>query len=219
MSNANRRRLSVMAVCLWGVLASDLSADVNPNRSAMADAMVRMMEAMGLFGAGSGAFPAGPQGWSNPMGMSGWPSGFGSWPGGVPGSVPMPFPGGSQMDPMSQMGQMGQAGQMAEMMGRLAPGGPMAGAMPWGAGPLEGIWEGSDDGLLIVQGGRYRIYAPFSGSIDGDIRVTGDRVELTNRRESFAQEFEYALDQGRLVLRDRQGQVYLYRRLMLDGGR
>jgi hypothetical protein len=120
----------------------------------------------------------------------------------------MPSPGGTPMDPTTQMGQMGQ------MMERFAPG-----AAPWGTGPLEGIWEGSDDGLLIVQGERYRLYAPLSGSIDGDIRVKGDRVELSNPRESFTQEFEYALDQGRLVFRDRHGQIYLYRRLVLDGGR
>jgi hypothetical protein len=217
MLNALRRSVPIMALCLL-VLAAPSLADAT--RSAMADAMVRMMEAMGLFGSSGGSFSAGPQGWSNPMGMSGWPSGFGAMPGmsGMPGagSVPMPFPGGSQMDPMSQMGQMGQMGQMME---GFAPGSPMTGAMPWGMSQLEGIWEGSDDGLLIVQGTRYRIYAPFSGYIDGDIRVTGDRIELTNRRESFSQEFEYALDQGRLVLRDRQGQVYLYRRLVLEGGR
>jgi hypothetical protein len=110
-------------------------------------------------------------------------------------------------------------GQMRQMMERFGAGVPGSESPAWAVGPLEGIWESNDDSLLIVQGGRYRIYAPFSGSIDGDIRVTGDRAELTNRREDFAQEFEYALDQGRLVLRDRQGQVYLYRRLVLDGAR
>jgi hypothetical protein len=174
-----------------------------------------MMEAMGLFGGAGGSFSSGPPGWSNPMGMSGWPSGFGAMPGmpGMPGagSVPMPAPGSTSMDPSAQMGQMGQ------MMERFAQGGTPSGGggWPWATGPLEGVWEGSDDGLLIVQGERYRLYAPLSGSIDGDIRVKGDRIELSNQRESFTQEFEYALDQGRLVFRDRQGQVYLYRRLVL----
>jgi hypothetical protein len=212
MSSLVLRFLSIVLVCLLGLAAPSPADDT---RSAMADAMVRMMEAMGLFGSTGGSFSSGPPGWSNPMGMSGWPSGFGAMPAmpgmpGMPGagSVPMPSPGGTPMDPTTQMGQMGQ------MMERFAPG-----AAPWGTGPLEGIWEGSDDGLLIVQGERYRLYAPLSGSIDGDIRVKGDRVELSNQRESFTQEFEYALDQGRLVFRDRHGQIYLYRRLVLDGGR
>lgn len=209
MSSLVLRFLSIVLVCLLGLAAPSPADDT---RSAMADAMVRMMEAMGLFGSTGGSFSSGPPGWSNPMGMSGWPSGFGAMPAmpGMPGagSVPMPSPGGTPMDPTTQMGQMGQ------MMERFAPG-----AAPWGTGPLEGIWEGSDDGLLIVQGERYRLYAPLSGSIDGDIRVKGDLVELSNPRESFTQEFEYALDQGRLVFRDRHGQIYLYRRLVLDGGR
>lgn len=208
MSNVVRPYLTIIAICLCVSVAPALAADT---RSAMADAMVRMMEAMGLFGAAGGAMSGGSPTAPNPMGMSGWPSGFGAMPG-VPGTGTIPFPGGSQMDPSSQMGEMGQ------MMERFNPGSAITGAMPWTPGPLEGIWEGSDDGLLIVQGGRYRIYAPLSGYIDGDIRITGDRVELTNRRESFSQEFEYALDQGRLVLRDRQGQIYLYRRLVLEGG-
>lgn len=208
MSNVVRPALALIAICLLVSVVPPVAADT---RSAMADAMVRMMEAMGLFGAAGGAMSGGSPGVPNPMGMSGWPPGFGAMPG-VPGAGTMPFPGGSQMDPTSQMGQMGQ------MMERFNPGSAMTGAMPWTAAPLEGIWEGSDDGLLIVQGGRYRIYAPFSGYIDGDIRIEGDRVALTNRRENFSQEFEYALDQGRLVLRDRQGQIYLYRRLVLEGG-
>ncbi|HSO81077.1 hypothetical protein [Thiocapsa sp.] len=208
MLNLFRPYLTIIATCLAVSVALPVAADT---RSAMADAMVRMMEAMGLFGAAGGGMSGGSPGVPNPMGMSGWPSGFGAMPG-VPDAGTMPFPGGSQMDPTSQVSQMGQ------MLERFNPGGAMTGTMPWTAGPLEGIWEGSDDGLLIVQGGRCRIYAPFSGYIDGDIRIAGDRVELTNRRESFSQEFEYALDQGRLVLRDRQGQIYLYRRLVLGGG-
>ena len=208
MSNLFSPHLRIIAICLAVSVAPPLAADT---RSAMADAMVRMMEAMGLFGAAGGAMSGGSPGVPNPMGMSGWPSGFGAMPG-VPGAGTLPFLGGSQMDPTSQVGQMSQ------MMERFNPGSAMSGAMPWAAGPLEGIWEGSDDGLLIVQGGRYRIYAPFSGYIDGDIRITAERVELSNRREGFTQQFEYALDQGRLVLRDRQGQIYLYRRLVLGGG-
>jgi hypothetical protein len=208
MSNVVRPYLTIIAICLSVSVVPPVVADT---RSAMADAMVRMMEAMGLFGAAGGGVSGGSPAVPNPMGMAGWPSGFGAMPG-VPGAGTMPLPGGAQMDPTSQMGQMGQ------MLERFDPGSAMTGAMPWTAGPLEGIWEGSDDGLLIVQGGRYRIYAPFSGYIDGDIRISGDRVALTNRRENFSQEFEYALDQGRLVLRDRQGQIYLYRRLILEGG-
>lgn len=90
------------------------------------------------------------------------------------------------------------------------------GNTPWATSVLEGIWEDNQGGLLIVQGGFYRLYAACRGYIDGDIRVLGNRVELTNRRQGFSQTFEFALDQGRLALRDQNGQIYVYRRLILN---
>lgn len=220
MLTALFRSIVILALCLTGALVPAVADDT---RSAMADAMVRMMEAMGLFGSTAGSFSGAPYGGSNPMGMPGWSSampGMTGMPGvpgmptvpGMPGasSVPTPFSGAAPMDPTKQMDQMGQ------MMERFSSGAPAGGAGAWSAGPLEGIWEGSDDGLLIVQGERYRLYAPLSGYIAGDLRVRGERIELSNQRESFTQQFEYALDQGRLVLRDQNGRIYLYRRLDLN---
>lgn len=93
------------------------------------------------------------------------------------------------------------------------------GAMPWGGSVLEGIWEDNQGGLLIVQGRFYRLYALGRGVIDGEIRVESNRVDLANRRERFVQTFEFALDEGRLALRNQSGQVFLYRRLVLGRGR
>jgi len=90
--------------------------------------------------------------------------------------------------------------------------------MPWGASPLEGVWEAADGGLLIVQGSFYRLYSPGSGYVDGSIEVAGQRVRMWNPTAGFDLGFEYAQDQGRMVLRDQSGQLYLYRRLVLNGG-
>ncbi|QIK37488.1 hypothetical protein GWK36_05285 [Caldichromatium japonicum] len=106
-------------------------------------------------------------------------------------------------------------------MGQSLPGMPSTawqsfqGAITSGTTILEGVWEDNQGGLLIVQGGFYRLYAPCRGSIDGDLKVLGNRLELTNRQEGFSQSFEFALDQGRLALRDQAGQIYVYRRLVL----
>ncbi|MGQ9659371.1 MAG: hypothetical protein ACUVT0_04595 [Thermochromatium sp.] len=81
---------------------------------------------------------------------------------------------------------------------------------------MEGLWEDNQGGLLIVQGGFYRLYSACRGYIEGEIWVRNDRVDLSNRAENFTQSFEFALDQGRLALRDRNGQLYLYRRLILN---
>lgn len=92
-------------------------------------------------------------------------------------------------------------------------------AMTGASSALEGIWEDNQGGLLIVQGRFYRIHAPERGTIDGEIRVETDRIELSNQREQITQTFEFVLDQDRLVLRNHSGQLFLYRRLILDRGR
>ncbi|WP_295392406.1 hypothetical protein [uncultured Thiodictyon sp.] len=108
----------------------------------------------------------------------------------------------------SSMQQAGEVGRrMMDGVGKGASG-----------GALDGLWEAAGGGLLIVQGGNYRLYAPDGGYVDGSIQVVGSGVRLANRRVGFDLAFEYALDQGRLAMRDARGQVYLYRRLVLDGG-
>ncbi|NKN33781.1 hypothetical protein [Marichromatium bheemlicum] len=88
-----------------------------------------------------------------------------------------------------------------------------------GAVSLDGEWEGSDGSLLIVQAGFYRLYSAHGGYIDGELRIAERWLELTNPRAQFDHRFEFALDRGRLALRDANGQVFLYRRLVLGPGR
>ncbi len=143
------------------------------NRQAMADSMSRMMESMGLFGAGTGA---------------------------ANGSMP-----DTSKDSWGRAGEVGR--QMMEGLGKAQQ-----------AGGLDGLWEAAGGGLLIVQGGNYRLYAPNGAYADGVIQVSGPRVQMVGRRASFTLDLEYALDQGRLAMRDARGRVYLYRRLILNGG-
>ncbi len=176
-----RRVVALLLILLlpWG---SVMGAEGSAGREAMADAMSRMMEAMGLMGAGGEAARAMTNG-------------------GVPGM------------PMDQAGEVGR-----QMLEGMAPGGAGAGRMPWTGAAFGGVWESAGGGLLIVEGGNYRLYAPNWAFVDGTLQVTGDRVRMVSRRAGVSLEFEFALDQGRLALRDAQGQVFLYRRLVLDGG-
>jgi hypothetical protein len=153
------------------------SAEGTTGREAMADAMSRMMEAMGLMGTGGNRGAAGIE------------------------------------------GPLGQAAETARgMMEGAARGVPGAGTSPFSDGSLNGIWEAAGGGLLIVAGGNYRLYAPNWAFVDGILQVAGGRIRMMSRRAGFSLEFEYALDQGRLAMRDSNGQVYLYRRMVLDGG-
>jgi hypothetical protein len=197
-----RRRFAlVVPLLLW---LAPLAADNTGARAAMADAMSRMMEAMGLFGSGSGrgvdparslygGMPS-PFGMPGGMGMPGWPgSGMG-----------MPFGGGSEL---------------WDQFSRAVPGMSQMPQMPWSGSALEGPWEAAGGGLLLVQGPYYRLYAPNGEFVDGSLQITGDRVRMSNSQVGFNLDFEYALDpEGRLALRDQNGQIYLYRRLVLRGG-
>jgi len=162
--------------------------DANRNRAAMADAMTRMMDAMGFLG--DNATPPSTGWWAAPGGGPMMPS-LGN---------PMPYYG------------------MDQMLERLPQGTPLPGAgetPPWQVGPLEGLWESPNDGLLIVQGNRYRLYQPCAGHVDGTLQVSADRLLLRNRTQGIEHRFEIALQGGRLALRSDNGQIYLYRRLRL----
>lgn len=174
MPKHKRQGLVVLLLAALAGVCGPLASAEGLDRDAMADAMARMMEAMGF--AGSGARPGA-----------------------------MPFAGGGGMDQARRWGQ--------SMMDGLGKGMPLG-----SAAALEGLWEAAGGGLLIVQGGRYRLYAPNGGFADGSLTASADRVRMWNRTAGFAVELEYALDQGRLALRDQSGQLYLYRQLILPGG-
>ncbi|MFZ0788896.1 MAG: hypothetical protein WAM94_04655 [Chromatiaceae bacterium] len=205
------RRTLLAALSLYLLCSPGARADSGASRQAMADAMARMMEAMGFLGSGAstansmarGQMPGMP----SPFGMPGWGMGMPGMPGMPSGG--MPFSGGNQMD---QAGRMG--GTMMDQFSQTVPG---MGQMPWSGSALDGVWEVAGGGLLIVQGGNYRLYAPDGGYVDGALQISGDRLQMANTRAGLVLQFDYALDQGRLAMRDQNGQVYLYRRLVLDG--
>lgn len=178
-------------------------------REVMADAMAKMMEAMGLFDSapaqrdpgGVFADPWSPRG---PFGAPGWGPALGA-------------PWGGPVSDRSR------AAVMRELMRRftrqLLPSGESSGDWPraWKPSRLEGAWEGRDGELVIVQGQRFRIYSPELRRVDGLMRIQGNRLALYNPLDGQARPFEFAEHQGRLIMRDLAGQLYLYRRLRLNG--
>lgn len=179
----------------------------------MAEAMLDMMDAMGFIDDHKpGAYlPMNPAN----LGVPNMPSGMGDFSidafglntlGQQPGS-PM------QTNPAQTLGvdQMPWSLQGIQQMPQI-PGLPTG----WRRTALEGIWEGREGGLLIVQAHRFRLYSPAGGYIEGLIQQRGDRVALYEPRQQLARPYEFAQHQGRLVLRDAEGQVYLYRRLWFE---
>lgn len=184
-----------MPLLLAVLLPRPVMAQQTPAQ-AMAHAIARMMESMGFTGhvGQDGIAPAPAP--TDPAGLSSWPSTWGQLP---------------QSAPVSPDRAAQQAGALADSAWRAMQGSGMPGGVS-----LEGIWEDNQGGLLIVQGRFYRLYSACRGSLDGEIRVQADRLELSNPAEHFTQIFEFALDQGRLALRDQNGRLYLYRRLFLN---
>ncbi|WP_133512381.1 hypothetical protein [Candidatus Thiosymbion oneisti] len=180
-------------------------------REVMADAMAKMMEAMGLFDSAPaqrdlGGIFADPWSLQGPFGALGWGPTFGApWGGPVP--------------------DRSRAAVMRELMRRFTRQMPLPGGnsgdwpTAWKPSRLEGVWEGRDGELVIVQGERFRIYSPELQRVDGLMRIRGNRLALYNPLDGHARPFEFTEHQGRLIMRDPAGQLYLYRRLWLDGGR
>jgi hypothetical protein len=205
------RIASVVLAAALLLPAALLQADGSA-RNVMADAMARMMEAMGFLGddTPSGTMPMNP----GPMN----PGNF-SMPGMMPGMNQFGMNPFAQQPWSSALTNPTQTFGMDQMMQQL-PGMqqmPQVPGMPgWQRTALDGIWEGRGGSLLIVQAHRFRLYASQGGYVDGLIQQRGDRLALYDPQQDTARPFEYAEHQGRLVLRDPEGQVYLYRRLWLD---
>ncbi len=161
------------------------------------DAMVRMMDAMGLFD---------PDAWASAAlsARSGTPPPPVWRPNG--GSVPtMPA------DPSAAMQQGSRAAQ--SLSDALQSGSLLDPGRYFQPVPLEGIWEGRNGELLIVQGDRFRIYPGTAPYVEGYLQTQNDWVILYNPKDGNRRPFEFAEFQGRLVLRDAQGNLYLYRKL------
>jgi hypothetical protein len=189
-------------LCLLLLLAAPGSGwGEGGTREVMANAMAKMMEAMGLLDSA----PADPSSHRGRLGGSDWSSGSGfPWRNDAQGRSPA--------SPMEEM--------MRRFGKRMYPPGMDGGDWPpgWKPSLLEGVWEGRDGELLVVQGDRFRIYSALMQRVDGLVHIQGNRLALYNPLDQHAQAFEFAESQGRLVMRDVEGQVYLYRRLRLDGG-
>jgi hypothetical protein len=193
-----RRALPLPALRALLLLAAALpqpapADDLSASARVFGEAMARMMDAMGLLGDGAVDTPA-----PVPGAMSGFGAPFGM------GQMPWPgMPGAAMPDMGTWMQQMPGMMQLPHLPG-------------WRRTTLDGIWEGPDGALFIVQAHRFRLYSSRGDYIDGLIQQRGDRVAMYDPEHDVARPYELAQHQGRLVLRDPEGHVYLYRRLWHD---
>lgn len=217
---ARRLRWMILAGCLIQAVAG--AEGGRGTREAMADAMTRMMDAMGMFRERDSDLRR-PRSDGKSSNWASASSPFSSWSG-FPAMSPFSMPGQTPWSsfPLGMGGLPGMSspwdpsGWSRQMPG-FGPGDSSPYGAPWGApydqSPLEGSWESPAGELLLIEGSHYRMYSGDSRYLDGRIRVEGDRLLLYNPEQENALAFEYVHQDGRLMLRDEAGQVYLYRRI------
>jgi len=160
-------------VLLFTLLAPPASArdyDSSAISSAMAEAMLLMMETMGKIARKRGT---GPDGYGDAY----------TWP----------PPGWEQI----------------YGMGRRGPRYPPRVARPL-VSILEGTWLGNAGDILVVHGVRFRIFIDEEHFTEGIFRIDGNLLAMTNLESRATRIYEYATQEGRLVLRDSDGNLLLY---------
>ena len=209
----------LLTLCLCGVLtlpfgAAATSYGLYAEDNPFVEAMLRMMEIFGLIdrsrlplsvpylpGYGQQLTPA----------LSGW---YGA--GGFPGMSPMSGLGGYPgMSPMPGLGGTPGIGSWPGAGGIpgswYGPGGQGPGATPTG-GYLDGAWELSKGGFVVISGNRARLYLTPRQYQDFAVRYDRDRLWWAPRAGGATARYRYRVIDGRMVLRDDDGNYLLLRR-------
>jgi len=77
---------------------------------------------------------------------------------------------------------------------------------------LEGTWLGNAGDILVIHGVRFRIFMDEAHFTEGIFRIDGNLLTMTNLENHTSRIYEFAMQQGRLVLRDADGNLMLYKR-------
>ena len=81
-----------------------------------------------------------------------------------------------------------------------------------GSGPLDGTWISNSQILLIVKNGFARIYWSRDEYQDYYLKIGPGQLLFRDAESGVVRQFDMALQQGRLALRNRQGQMTLFRK-------
>lgn len=199
------RCLVALLLSLW-LAATAWGAGSAASRM-MSQAMLSMMDAMGNLAQKFNR----NQGWSSSSYLppSAW-QGLGYAPWGM-----STLPGGGIPGQQQLQGVMGQA-PAAALSGQQAAQGLLGQTLPGqapGRSPLDGIWRGQRGEIVLVMYGMFRIYANADTYRDGRYEVQGNKLVMIDPSRGTRRSYDFALDQGRLVLRDRDGNLLLFRQL------
>ncbi|RLJ15820.1 hypothetical protein DJ030_18325 [bacterium endosymbiont of Escarpia laminata] len=82
--------------------------------------------------------------------------------------------------------------------------------------PLDGVWKGQSGMVLILAYGHFRIYADRDRYFDGQYRLGQNRLLIHDPKSNKTQAYEFAHNQGRMVLKGTQNQLLLFRKMPIQ---
>ncbi len=174
--------------------------------AAMAETMLEMMGTMAqVYSGGSrGAPPAwGAEPWA-------------SLPGGLPGGAMLPGDPLSYLSPPAPLDPI-PALEGAGVWPQPPQPSPQSSAPPTQApprSPLDGTWLDSSGEVLLIRRGRFRIYLTPENYREGYLWRENQTLIMEDPATGRRMEYEYAQQDHKLALRDPQGNLLLYRRLV-----
>jgi hypothetical protein len=89
---------------------------------------------------------------------------------------------------------------------------PLQGYDPYQS-PVDGIWVGQSGEIVLVMYGHFRIYASAETYRDGRFEISADRLAMLDPESGYIMEFDYLLDDGRMILRNDSGGIMLFKQL------
>ncbi|MES9853314.1 MAG: hypothetical protein ABW170_15970 [Candidatus Thiodiazotropha sp. L084R] len=78
---------------------------------------------------------------------------------------------------------------------------------------VDGIWIGRNGEIVLVMYGYFRIYADAETYHDGRYRIDDDLLLMQDPETGKSQQYQFALDSGRMIMRDRYGNYLLFKQL------
>ena len=217
-------------MCLFlGFLLTPLSPQAASSAAStlMSQAMLSMMDAMGNFAQQYNrnrdwSYGGYSQPFSNWQGMNYAPWSMYAMPGGIPGQ--QQFQGLVNQAPTvasnAQQALQGMVQQVPNTATGTTQPQPPSGVSTPAATPnlpaqssLDGIWQGRGGEIVLVMYGHFRIYADSDNYRDGLYQIDDKWLTLYDPQTGSRKSFEYALSEGRMVLRDENDQLLLYRQL------
>ena len=200
LRNVNRRAICCLCCALY--LAPPAQAYTSyAGDNPFIEAMVRMMEVMGLIDRGPVTLgvpympgAGGPGVWGGHPGMGPYP-GIAGWPGGgMPGMTGWPNSG------------------IAGLPGFPGGSGFRYGPDRTAVADLDGLWELSNGGFAIIKGQAARLYLTRERYQDFLVGYDGRHFWWSPRGSNVSTRYRYQMRDGRMILRDNDGKVLLMRR-------